>query len=95
MASNILSSYEKEVLKINNTKAELLDKNGISWTLSSVWFKQNTKYYVVGSGIYEKFKLNDSVWSTDSINRITDYHVNSIRANDINDVFIVGAFGEL
>jgi len=63
--------------------------------LSSVWFRPNRKYYAVGSGIYQKYNLTDAVWKDDSLGRITNYHVNKIRANDINDVFVVGAFGEV
>jgi hypothetical protein len=95
VASNILSSYEKEVLKINNNKIEMLDKTGINWTLSGIWFKSSRKYYAVGSGIYEKYKINDPKWHYDSLKKITDYHINSVRANDINDIFIVGAYGEI
>ena len=95
VASNILHSFEKEVIKIDGINAELVNKVGIDWTLSGVWFKPNRKYYAVGSGIYQKYNLTDAVWKDDSLDRITNYHVNKIRANDINDVFVVGAFGEV
>ncbi len=93
VASNILQSFEKDVIKINNTHTEILNKDGIDWTLSGIWFKPNKKYYAVGSGIYEKNSLNEELWRGDSP-FITNYHVNNIEAIDINDVFIVGAFGE-
>ena len=95
VASNILHSYEKEVIKINGENAGLISREGIDWTLSSVWLMPNRKYYVVGSGIYQKHNLSDAVWEDDSLDRITDYHVNKVRANGINDVYVVGAFGEI
>ena len=95
VASNILQSFEKEVIKINENDAGLLNKEGIDWTLSSIWFIPNRKYYAVGSGIYQKNQLSEIEWKDDSISRITNYHVNRIRANYMNDVVIVGAFGEI
>ena len=94
VASNILQSYEKEVIEIKNNNSELLNKEGINWTLSSVWFKPNRKYYVVGSGIYEKSNLRKEEWKGDSP-FITTYHVNKIKGKNSNNIFIAGAFGEL
>ncbi len=94
VASNILQSYEKEVLIIQNNSVQKINKNGIDWTLSSVWFKFERKYYVVGSGIYQKKKLTDNIWDDNSEDIITEYHVDKIRANEINDLFVAGAFGE-
>jgi hypothetical protein len=94
VASNIFSGFEKEVIKINHLKSQILSRDGIDETLSSVWFKANIKYYVVGSGTYKKNKLSDTIWEGDPLD-ITNYFENRIRANDINDVFVAGAFGEL
>lgn len=94
VASNIFSSFEKVVIKINHLNSQILSRDGIDETLSSVWFKANIKYYVVGSGTYKKNKLSDTIWEGDPLD-ITNYFENRIRANDINDVFVAGAFGEL
>jgi len=94
VASNIFSGFEKEVIKINHLNSQILSRDGIDETLSSVWFKANIKYYVVGSGTYKKNKLSDAIWEGDPLD-ITNYFENRIRANDINDVFVAGAFGEL
>ncbi len=95
VASNILQSYEKEVLKICGSTVSIISKEGIDWTLSGVWFKPDIKYYIVGSGIYEKKYLEDLVWKDDSNNRISDYHVYSIKGNGITDILIAGAFCEI
>ncbi len=94
VASNILQSYDKEVLIIQNNSVQKINKNGIEWTLSSVWFECERKYYVVGSGIYQKKELTDNIWDDNSEDIITEYHVDKIRANELNDLFVAGAFGE-
>ena len=93
VASNIFHSLDKEVIKIDNTDIQTLNINGIEETLRSVWFESNRKYYVVGSGTYEKNKLTEDIWKGDPLD-ITNYFENRIRGNDINDVYVVGAFGE-
>ena len=93
VASNIYSSFDKEVLQIKNASIEIINKDGIDEPLSSIWFKTNKKYYVVGSGTYEKIFLSDSIWKGDPLG-VTNYFENRIRGNNINDVLVVGAFGE-
>ena len=94
VASNIYSGYDKNVINIKNNSSEILNKDGIEEVLSGVWFQSNKKYYLVGSGTYEKKYLTDIIWKGDPLD-ITNYFENSIRANDINDIIIVGAFGEV
>ncbi|HRP92429.1 MAG TPA: glucosyl transferase [Ignavibacteriaceae bacterium] len=93
VASNIYSSFDKEVIKIKNTSPEILNKEGIDETLSSLWFITNKKYYLVGSGTYEKTNLCDPIWKGDPLD-ITNYFENRVRASDVNDAVIVGAYGE-
>ena len=96
VAGNILQGTENEraILKIkNNLSAELLNADGTGWPLSGIWFNSGRKYYLVGSGVFSKTLLNESLWDSSLIS-ISEYHTNAIRANNINDVFIVGAFGE-
>ena len=59
----------------------------------SVWFVPNQQYYVVGDGIYQKNSLPDSAWRNGPLD-ITHDATTRVRGNNINDVFIVGAFGE-
>ena len=93
VASNIFGGFEKEVVKIDETDAQILNKDGIEETLRSVWFESNRKYYVVGSGTYEKNHLYEEFWKGNPLD-ITIYFENRIRGNNINDVYVVGAFGE-
>lgn len=94
VASNEYSSFDRELIKINKNNSMLLSKSGIEEPLHSIWFKPNKKYYAVGSGTYEKTHLNDPEWKGDPLD-ITEYFENRVRANDINDVIAVGAFGEI
>ena len=50
-------------------------------------------YYVIGSGIYEKKFLADSLWKNEPLD-VTRYATTGIRGNNLNDVFVSGAFGE-
>jgi len=59
-----------------------------------VWFVPNRQYYVVGGGIYEKERLSDNEWKNNPLD-ITTYYTESVRGNHQNDVFVVGAFGEV
>ena len=61
--------------------------------LFGVWFVPNRHYYIVGDGIYEKRILSDSIWRNGPLD-ITHFATTGIRGNDINDVFVAGAFGE-
>ena len=54
----------------------------------------NRHYYVVGSGIYEKTNLSINSWKDNGFS-ITHYATTSVRGNNINDIFTVGAFGEI
>ena len=94
VASNVLESFDRQILKISGQSVSKLNYNPIEYTLSSTWFKPNRKYYVVGAGIFEKNNLNEDNWGN-NISDITTYYTYSIRGNDINDVLVVGGFGEV
>ncbi|GAB4287696.1 MAG: hypothetical protein Kow0098_04620 [Ignavibacteriaceae bacterium] len=94
VASNILQSFEKQIIKINNTGTEILNKDGVDETLSSVWFKPNRKYYVAGSGIYKKHIIYDHAWEGAPLD-ITHYFIYKLRGANINDVAATGGFGEM
>ncbi len=83
----------KAIYKIDGNTATQISSTPIQWELFSCWFVPNRHYYVVGSGIYEKKFLNDSLWKNEPLD-ITHYGTSGIRGNGINDVFVAGAFGE-
>ena len=86
--SSFFVQGDKKILKITDRKVD-----SVSWNrdipLYSAWTVNENFLYVCGEGAYEnKF----GVW-----NEISLYPVgtNSIRGNDINDIFIVGDFGAI
>jgi hypothetical protein len=84
---------DKGIYKIEGNTATQISSYPIQWELFALWFVPNRHYYVVGSGIYEKKLLNDSRWEDNGFN-ISHYATTGIRGNQLNDVFVSGAFGE-
>jgi hypothetical protein len=62
--------------------------------MSGIWFVPGRHYYVTGSGTYEKRNLSDSAWTLHPAN-VTTYYTDEVRGNGVNDVLVVGAFGEV
>ena len=62
--------------------------------LYGVWFVPNRHYYVVGDGIYEKHLLSESTWKNGTLD-ITQYATTKVKGNGLNDVMVVGAYGEV
>jgi len=95
VAAKKFESYNRAILKIKDQQVATLADNGIPWSLSGIWFIPNQIYWVVGGGIYYKRNImNSSSW-TRIDKRLTEYYINSIRGNEINDIIAVGAFGEV
>ncbi len=88
------TSAQRKIFQINGTSATEISSKGINWDLVSVWFKPSSQYFVAGSGIYNKNFLSDNTWSSQYFN-VTNYYINCIRGNDINDVVAVGSYGEV
>ncbi|GIK20749.1 MAG: hypothetical protein BroJett005_01630 [Ignavibacteriota bacterium] len=84
---------DKGIYRIQGNTAVEISSVPIQWELFALWFVPNRHYYVVGSGIYEKKSLADSLWLNEPLD-ITRYGTSGIRGNSINDVFVSGAFGE-
>lgn len=94
VAANVNSSVERTLIKISNNSSQIISSSLIEWSLRTVWFKSSKKYYVAGSGIYEKHNLTEELWLNNPLD-ITTYYTNRIRGNSINDVIGVGAFGDV
>ena len=79
----ILSPQDKKILKITDGKVD-----SVSWNkdvrLYSAWTNNENFLYVCGEGVFvNKF----GTWEQINLPPIT---TNSIRGNDINDIFAVG-----
>ncbi|NOX19346.1 MAG: glucosyl transferase, partial [Chlorobi bacterium] len=62
--------------------------------LWSVWFIPERHYYIVGSGIYEKHLLTENGWKNGPLD-YTTHSTTKIRGNNLNDIIVVGAYGEV
>ena len=85
-----------DVIRINEDfTAEKLNLIGLGQIYGSIWFKAGIKYYIVGDGLYEKSFNDTSKWADLNNNRkITSYYMSCIRGNSLNDIVVVGAYGE-
>jgi hypothetical protein len=93
VASNVNSSTERQIIKINNNASQIISSSPIQWSLRTVWFMPSRRYYVAGSGVYEKHNLTENEWLNNPLD-ITTFYTNRIRGNDVNDVVGIGAFGD-
>ncbi len=86
--------YGETILSVSGNTATQISSNPLGEDeLYGVWFIPNRHYYVVGDGIYEKHLLSESAWKNGTLD-ITQYATTSVKGNGINDVFVVGAYGE-
>ncbi len=86
--------YGETILSISGNTATQISSNPLGEDeLYGVWFIPNRHYYVVGDGIYEKHLLSESTWKNGTLD-ITQYATTSVKGNGINDVFVVGGYGE-
>jgi len=95
VAANQGTSTEKKIFQLKNNSLINLPVAGIPSSIKSIWFKAGKKYYVVGSGMYTKTDINstlswESIWQG-----ITQYYTKSIDGNDLNDIVVCGAYGEM
>lgn len=81
-------------MEITTDGVRTLPDNGLPWSLGGVWFKPNRRYFIVGDGIYYAHSSHPNLWGGGA-NELTPYYTTKIKANDVNDIFVVGAFGEL
>ncbi|AFH48704.1 Hypothetical protein IALB_0993 [Ignavibacterium album JCM 16511] len=93
IASDKSLSSGKKILSIRYGITSEIDNTGLSSNLSSIWFKSQKKYYIVGAGIYFSNNLNKTNWKR------TDYqstrYSEKIRGTNFNDIFIVGSYNQV
>jgi hypothetical protein len=95
VASDILESLNKEIIRINGTTAQIISKDGIGGVLSSVWFKAGSKYYVAGGGgVYEKNNLGDTSWVKSQYD-FTKNFIDHLRGVGSNDIAAAGGYGDV
>lgn len=88
------SPFSHSLLHLQGNVVKALPTTPISYELKGVWFSSNQHYYLVGDGLYEKTSISESYWRNIP-GSITNYHLSAIDGNSTNDLFVVGAFGEV
>ena len=94
IASQQYQSLSRRIVRINGLTVEQVADTPINQPLTACWFVPGNRYFVAGSGIYEKEHLTDSTWLHKSRD-ITGHYIEAIRGTAVNDLFAVGDFGEV
>ncbi len=96
-ASNQIPRLESDVFRIKSDKTtEEMSQIGLGQSYAPVYFKAGIRYYLVGDGLYEKTYKDTAKWVNLNFNRkITSNFMEAIRGDGLNDIIVVGAFGEV
>ncbi len=92
IASNKYSNDGWGLYEIRGSQAFPLSGDGLSWSLSSVWFVPNRWYGIVGDGAYLSDTLPNRWTRTFSLPSLYKQHV---RGENLNRIAIAGDFGLL
>jgi len=90
IASDKVLNSGSKVLQIIDNNINELNTTGLPWSLSSIWFESQRKYYIGGDGIYTALNKNDG-WKAEEIPPLLYKH--TIYGNALNDIVIAGAYG--
>jgi hypothetical protein len=92
VASNKFFNEGLDVLKIIGQNSTILNKDGLPWSISSVWFKAGKKYFIGGDGLFFNKKINEN-WNKDTL--FIPIYKDRIRGININDIVVSGSNGLL
>ncbi len=95
IASYLSQDRGNSVFSIDGSSVTALSTNGLASAEEGLWFAPNKKYLIVGQGIHSKRSLSDSAWTRYPPGQVTRYSSTSVRGTDVNNIFIVGSFGEV
>ena len=92
VASDIYYNRGSKLLKIKHKKVTEINKNGLSWSLSGVWFMSGLKYIVVGDGV-NIYNKNNKSWM--EIPEFPKFFTFGISGASPNNIFVCGSSGLL
>ena len=90
VASTLDINNGKEVMQISGTGVNKINNVGLPWSLNTLWFIPERKYFIGGDGLYITKSLGNN-WIRD--NSMPPYYKTNIRGSNYNDIWICGAFG--
>ncbi len=94
VASRLYETLDRKIYIVHPDRVQEISSQGITQPLLTLWCVSGGRYYVAGSGIYEKRQLWEGRWRNDPL-EITRYLIHRIRGNHVNDVVAVGGWGEV
>ncbi len=95
IAAKRLVNSKKSILRIkDDQQTETLSSGGIPYSIHGIWFDDSGVTYLTGRGIYRKPDVNSSAHWQPIHEGITDNYLQAIDANGLNDIVVVGDFGE-
>ncbi len=95
VAAKEFVTYDKKILRINGNTVQNIRTDSIPYSIHGLWFKSGKKYFVAGDGLYSKDNINSSLEWDWLHPDITNYYLYALRGQNINDLFVCGAFGEI
>ncbi len=95
IASHFTTNQGVKLFSISGTQAQELSVNNMPWRMSALWFSAGKRYYVVGDGLMTKRTPRDTSAWDNLAPGVTIYYMRAIRGTGINDVIVVGDFGNL
>jgi hypothetical protein len=96
-AYNQIPRSVSDIIRINSDNTtEKLSQIGLGQSYAAVYFIAGLRYYLVGDGLYEKTFKDTTRWVNLNSNRkITSNFMDAIRGNGLNNIIVVGAYGEV
>jgi hypothetical protein len=88
-------TQESRILNLTGITVAAVSNTGLHPYLNGIWFVPGGRYYAVGAGIHQKRLLNDSLWRAYPSGVVTRFSSGGVRGQNLNDVFVVGSFGEV
>ncbi len=89
------SGFDKKLLRLNSGIAEPVELPDIYWPVTSVWFDDEKRMLLCGSGVYQG-KITGNSSSFEEIQpKISDTYSSCVRGTGRNDIFICGHLGSL
>jgi len=96
VAAKFLVSHNNLMVRITEGgHTEPLSTEGIPYSIHGLWVDPSGPAYIVGSGIYRKPNVGIPLPWKSIHEEITNNYMFAIDANDLNDIAIAGAFGEV
>ncbi len=83
------------LFRVDSSNAEAENILGINDYMAGVWYKSGMKYFIGGGSAFSNYFGFNKGWKQ-LLNEINNYgFIFSVDANDLNDIFTVGHYGEI